>query len=523
MNREPRLTTNHFTILEQFIDGFDHIHGFMEKKYKTQLLQHTPMMFQKWCFAALAEGTILSPANIFEHLSNNKKDEITGYALEVNPQKRNENKFSFYTNTYSVTNHPLVTDLKQFISFCTPDIEVDEQGFLLSADAQALSKKLSIQDTFYVEYLTLLAWKTNLLKHLSAIHSKRIQPTETCKSFFAKSTKDILKELLSITYIIASEKFSETLEADLDFFPPSLFSSYLEDAKEIDDMFRDIFSFIEIDIEDFWKREPEQNISSEDSAIFSSFYIVGILLDQWILSPLSIFYRFIEPISFSVFSFLNVLNRMTTHLIMEHNPTTEIFAPPTDYYFTTLGRAIIDSPIPRENIHELPEKLKFIEIENAIDHSQSEEGILEEMVMDAMLNLPIYTFRTSFSTKKEFWKLIEVSGETPLNVFCNNLAMIMGFELEPNYVLTIPDENGFQIDYTATNSRKSFHKTEKITLQELNLTPTFTMKFQNGQNYTFNLNITFQKETKPVPYTLYPRLKRQSRAFSLEESNNYPL
>lgn len=525
MNREPQLTTNHFAILNKFSDGFEYIHSHMEKKYQTALLEHTPLLFQKWCFAALSEGTILSPANIFGYLAQKNgtaQQQVVGYALQTNPRKKGTEKFSFYCNVYSLSNHPLVSDLETLLHFCLPDVAVTQDGFLSPEDEKKLAKKLSLQDPFYVAYLTSLAWKNNLLKYLPAIHSKRVQPSKQSTSFLAQPTDVILKTLLSSTYEIASEKFCTTLEADPGFFPPSLFASYFEDGKEIDAIFKDIFSFIEIDIDDFLGKDPAESLSPQDSAIFSSFYIVGVLLDQWVLSPLAFFYRFIEPISFSSISFLNLLNRMTTHLVMGHDTAAEIFAPPADYYFTPLGSAIMKPLIPRENIHELPEKLNFADIETGITNSQTEAAILDEMVMDAFMNLPIYTFRVSFSQKKSLWKLVEINGETTLDVFCNTLATLMGFELEPNYVLTLLDKNGFPIHYTSKQTRKSFHKAENITLEELDLTPSFSMSLQNGQDPSDTLNIKFEGEGKPTPYTIYPRLKRQSAEFFIEE-NDYLL
>ena len=160
----------HAPLLGLFLNGYDHMRQKMDEPCRRPLLDIPPLAFSKWYYTALANETILSPANILGLDFPSDNENTTEYAYVMRTKAAEEqtdeefiSEYNFSLLGYSTEAHPIVEDLQTLISFCTPDRATDEHGLLLKEDTAEAMEHLSMNAEFYLEYLTRLAWLQGLL------------------------------------------------------------------------------------------------------------------------------------------------------------------------------------------------------------------------------------------------------------------------------------------------------------------------------------------------------------------------
>ena len=187
----------HASLLGLFLNGYEEMRQKMDEPCRRPLLDIAPLAFSKWYYTALAQETILSPANIlgldFHHLDADDKTEYA-YVMQTKPAEEQTDEefvseYSFSLLGYSTEEHPIIEDLQALIDYCTPDRATDAHGLLLKEDQKGILDKLSTNSEFYLEYLTRLAWLHGLLIPMPSIHTKRVRPAAECESFFLYTVK----------------------------------------------------------------------------------------------------------------------------------------------------------------------------------------------------------------------------------------------------------------------------------------------------------------------------------------------
>ena len=334
----------HAPLLSLFLNGYENMRQKMDAPCRRPLLEIAPLVFGKWYYAALAKETILSPANLFALDLQKDSDAKIEYAYIMNTKAAEEqsdleftSEYHFSLMTYSTQKHPLVADLQALIGYCTPDRATDENGMLLEEEKKEILAQLSLRAEFYLEYLTRLAWLHGLLVPMPSIHTRRVQPASECDAFFAQPTADILFQLGESACTLASERFIEAMDLEDGIAPPDFFYHLLESNQEVGRIFIDFYKRVDVDIEEIWRTPPEK-LNAEERSIVSSFLFMGIMLDKWFLTPMSVFFRFIRPIAFTPMQFYPLVNTLASLILMEHNVGAELFTPPTYYSLTALGK-----------------------------------------------------------------------------------------------------------------------------------------------------------------------------------------
>jgi hypothetical protein len=228
----------------------------MDEPCRRPLLDIAPLAFGKWYYTALANETILSPANIlsldFQYDADNKTE--YAYVMRTKPAEEQTDEefiseYNFTLHAYSTEEHPIAEDLQTLISYCTPDRATDEHGLLLAEDQPALLEQLSMNSDFYLEYLTRLAWLHGLLIPMPSIHTQRVRPAAECESFFAQPTADILFQLAETACMLTAERFIYTMELEEGIATADFFYTLLRDHQEVDKIFVDFYKRVDVDIE----------------------------------------------------------------------------------------------------------------------------------------------------------------------------------------------------------------------------------------------------------------------------------
>lgn len=512
MKQPTPIPPKHARLLGLFLNGYETMRQKMDEPCRQPLLEIAPLVFGKWCYAALAQETILSPANLLELDLKQEADDATEYAYVMRTKsteaETDVSAYSFALFRYTTEEHPLMDDLQVLIQYCTPDRAADEQGLLLEEDKEAILQQLTLKTDFYLEYLTRLAWTHGLLVPMPAIHTKRMRPAAECEHFFAQSTEEILFQLAESACMLAAERFSWSMDLEEGVATSDFFYLFLRNHTEVDKIFVDFYRRVDVNIEEIWKKSPE-TLDAEEHAIVSSFLFTGILLDKWFLTPMSVFFRFIRPIAYTPMQFYSLVNHLAALVLMEHNLGAELFTPPTYYSLTAIGQKLFADPehtgIDRQKMpRTVPYEHLLAAVEQEFDLRMQERMLLMEIVPDVL------SIKVSLVKDEALWKIIEVGQNMSVHTLCSDLCCAFSMEEMADYLLTVPDQNGFPLAYSARGSKRSINKTNTLNLQELPLEVGSQLMLYPNHNKSTTLSLEILEKGKGNPYMLYPRVICQS-------------
>ena len=501
----------HAPLLGLFLNGYENMRQKMDEPCRRPLLDIAPLAFGKWYYTALANETILSPANILDLDFHPDAEDKTEYAYVMHTTPAEEqsdeefiSEYNFSLLGYSTEAHPIVEDLQTLIDFCTPDRATDEHGLLLKEDQQEIMKQLSQGSEFYLEYLTRLAWLHGLLIPMPSIHTQRVRPAAECESFFSQPTADILFQLAETACALTAERFCYTMELEEGIATTDFFYLLLRNHQEIDKIFIDFYKRVDVDIEKIWQTAPDQ-LTAEEHSIVSSFLFTGIMLDKWFLTPMSVFFRFIRPIAFTPIRYYNLVNNLAALVLMKHNLGAELFTPPTYYSLTRIGKELF-SDLENEGIdrQKMPTTLPYEQLVAAVQ--QEDEYRMQERMFLMEIVPDVLSMKVSQMKDGELWKVLEVGQDMDINVLCKDLCAAFCMEERADYLLSVPDRNGFPMDYSSRGSKRSLNKANGVDLQDLPLQIGTKLQLFPTQVKNSGLILEIIDKGKGNPYIMYPRV-----------------
>lgn len=503
----------HEELLRLFTNEYEKYVSHMDESCRERLYGIAPMVFAKWYHTALAADTILSPINIISQDMGTENAE-TVYTLRILPQAPGEEKYSFRLLSYSLEEHPLLADLKLLLEECLPDQTVDENGFFLPQDKQRLLERLSFADRFYLDYLTQLCRQLRLLEPIPAIHVHKIRTSAQAEKFLGLPPLEQLELMKLEACYLAAGRFHYTMDLEADTIDSGFFLACLEHPQDIDQIFVDFYKRVDVDISDLWKTPPSQ-LTEEDHAVLSSLLFAGILLDKWFLTPMSVFFRLIRPISFTPYRFYQTVNHLAALFLMGHNISPELYLPPSYYSLTPLGKALAPKGAAKEDRQKMPKALTYEQILDAVA-SEWEMRVYEELLR-VEIAAELYVFRVSMEEDDGLWKDIEIETHSHLHEFCCELCAAFGMDAVRDYLLSVPDENGFPIEYAPMGSKSALNKTNRLTLEELPIRMDTAIRLIPEKNRKMALRILPLEKKQGSGYIQYPRVRAQSQKITRQE------
>lgn len=510
---QQNTSLRHDELLRLFTHEYEKYVSHMDEACREDLYHVAPMVFAKWYHTALAADTILSPANIISQDLGLSQGEAS-YILDVSPEKAGEEKYSFRLITYTIEDHPLLADLSILLEYCLPDCTVDENGFLMKEDRRVLLSRLSFDDEFYLDYLTQLCRQLRLLEPMAAIHVHKIRKSPSAEEFLSLPPFKQLELLKEEACYLAAGRFRYTMDLEADTIDSGFFLACLEQNQDIDQIFIDFYKRVDVDISDLWQTPPS-HLTEEDHAILSSLLFAGIMLDKWFLTPMNVFFRLLRPISFTPFRFYQTVNHLAALFLMHHNISPELFLPPTYYSLTSLGKAMAQEEKQTEDRQKMPKALNYDQILDAIS-SEWEMRIYEELLR-VEVAADLYVFRVSMAEDESLWKDIEIETHSHLHEFCCELCAAFGMDAVTDYLLSIPDQNGFPVEYAPMGSKSALNKTNRLTLEELPIQLDTSFRLIPEKNRKMTLHILPLEKKRGSGYIQYPRVRAQSQKITKQE------
>lgn len=401
---------NYKEIIQRYCFKADRTLSNLSAPSRRNLNEVMPVLFKKWYFASLMDNTIISPATL---LRSETKDLFSnGYFADCDLNIKN-NKFDISYVVVSAKNHPFLDDLKTFLGFCSPSIELDENGCVKQNVKKSISENLSFNDKYYIDYISNIALNLGLLEKIPSLFVSVYSVSPKCVDFFKKDSLEALKDILDATFDICTAKIVYDLLLPEKSFSAASFKSYFENATSVNDMIRDIYKSVDINIEDTLEKCTNNQIYSEDHELLSSVNYVGHLLDRHFITPLSIYLRLIRPLYPTTDDLTESLNFITDILAINGFAEAEIFSPPNLYTFTPLGEAFVGSVkgILNDNI---PQSISLKSIYDTLEKGFSAEKFNLDIDDFMSANKDIYTLKVSYKDEPQKWIDFEVEADMVL-------------------------------------------------------------------------------------------------------------
>ena len=502
---------NYIDLLNSYCYKCERTFRNLENSSQKELKEIIPILFKKWFFSSTMDNTIVSPANILSWESDewetNSSFADTDLCIVAN--KSGLNKYKLRHRIVSFDKHPLIEDIKAFLSFCSPVAELNEKGYLNDPQKDILRKKLNLTDRFYIDYITVLCIDLKLLVKMPSLFAAVYCPADDCDNFFARDGKDILEDLLYASMEICSGKIANDLVLPSSSFSSVILYGYFKKCVPVNEIIKNVYSTMGFDIEKLLEKCDDSNLSFEDQSLLASINYVGHLIDKWYITPLSAYLRLIRPLYPMTNDLTEKLNLIADIYSINGYADTEVFYPPNLYSLTQLGKAFSDTEryefdqtipkdIPKESIYDvianafMTDKFHF-ELEDFIACSKT------------ILSLKIKDIKNPLK-----WIVFEADSNMTLSSL--SFEIMDAFELGEGHDYTFIKKTGANVEhrYSFNNKKGGFNEPECISLNAV-LSEKNDKLYLDIPKISEQYVISLLKTDTGKGGILYPRPVRQSK------------
>ncbi|MDR2649473.1 MAG: hypothetical protein LBB94_07125 [Clostridiales bacterium] len=525
-------------INQMFEDKFLNSYRDLRKRRKSRVLTYISSIYRRWYYSALVEDTYLSPANLFAFLGGNQernhKNAIMSPVTRL--AKSGKNRIEFKMLEYSVYNHPVISDLKIFIESCTPDVELGVNDMLMDGHVEDLMGKLSMWDSFYVEYLLNISIVMGIIKKSPSIYSNRAQVTSEYQRIFGLSNDEIFGAIVKATVNSASSFINEMIPLPETYFTRETIYELLKHPMTVDEIFQHVYNILGIKIQDIYSYENDSDPFFDDlnNAIISSTFLLGLLLDKCFLTPFGYYLQLIRPLYTLPYEFFNELSYLADSFEEEEGLVTALYAPSTFYQLTPLGLGFFgiennDLFIPADEIpyNDLPEI-----VSGNTEFAREQRAMLKwNFSIAEESSMVIYSIKVKLADKKTLWKNIDVPGNIMLfhlfSEICYQFSLDPGSEYSFFKDMT---ESPFT-EYTSIKRPRRSKSAADTALIELDLPEKHHFMLVIYNSFNPYIDFDMDKVSKKIKLELevikiknrdetqsYPRVSRISSGFKdLEE------
>lgn len=525
-----------------FNTGFIDAYKSANPRRRKRVLPYLHAIHRRWYHATLIENTPFSPANLMEALCRHFQIEPDSYIV---PQLRTPSKVTgvdLVVLPYTIANHPVITDMKKLVDYCSPHIDLCEEGGFSDRQSLELAKSLSLNDPHYASFLLEVAMLMKLLTKMPSLYVNRMQISKTNKVMELKN-HEILNKIIDASISLAAHGLKISIPMPEHIFTESFIKGLLTKPMETDDIFARVFETMGYDLDELldiasMPMADDMELDLEDLGIdmeiLSGTFVMGILLDRFFFTPFGHFLRLIRPMYALPFDFDGEISDYAKVCEDPEEAFVAFFAPCSSYTLTDLGLEVLEVKPNAENYFNVTDNVPF---ESMMDTVFADEETISVFVDMARHLSPlvlqggtvgnIYTFRVRLVEDQSSWIHLQIPETSTLHQLYEEIAHL--FELHPNNDYSFfhdKQENRFA-EYTTSkkmnvkkpqNSRKSPKKTADTPLTELDFDH---MKFMiltafnqaapfSKTSPIIRLDLERLNEKDPEHGLMYPRVSRVS-------------
>jgi hypothetical protein len=430
---------NHLTGIEEILDifknNFTTAYRGLPHRNKSRLLPYLTCFYRRWLYSALIENTILTPSNLMLLLSG--EDAVFSVVAPELTRKNDIRTLRFVSCEYTLDKHPVTKDLEQLISFCSPDAELDDDDNVAGEISEWMRSTCFINDSFYIEYLSLLAFKLGLLRKIPSIHSNRAQPTDETAAFFAAPRREIFDQIVDASMSIAMYYIVDALPMGHKRPGDDYMLTLLREPRTTDEIFDDLYRRMGVNINEFLDVEDESDgLDDIYNAMMSGTFYLGVILDKYFFTVFGYYLKLINPGYILPSDFCGELDYAMDTMKYAEDISLGMFAPCSHYTHTPLGSEFFG--IARDD--DIMGRLRHIP-PGALDEmiAGSDKSQAERIAKHLLASLTdtsdkrIYELKVKAVSNKSYWKNIEFPHTMNLHEVYLFLAFEFGCESNLNY------------------------------------------------------------------------------------------
>ena len=521
-------TINYFMELFDrcFYDSFSKLKKGQQSKVSNYLLS----FFRRWYYSALIDDTLLSPANFVSELSRVHGKHVFSQPIISGEGEGGEAPRMLQ---YSTECHPVVDDLKVFVDYCMPDIEVNEDLLVSEKDMFLIAERVSIRDPFYVEYLNLLAIYFDILRDAPSIHSRHARVSENYDKLYSKSQKEIFFEIYEMTAKISASQINHVLPLNKGIINTAYIFELLKNPVTTDSLFEKIYSSLGIDIAAFLEHDEMDDIDLDEEGldefyhmVMSSTFFLGITFDKYFHTLFGFYLKIITPEFLIPYDFDADFKFFIDVIKESGDLETALFSPCTYFHLTEFGKVVTGSngenprgenvPGPFDDKLSIERAVKMIKIMYGDEEADADE--VRSIVSD-IFGLPeitdIYEIKVSYMSDKKFWMALEIVPVNPLSILFLEICAAFGLrDAAPlDYCFYMSGQEDVFSRYAPYDPKKSSKKTTDESLADFNLPVghKFLLVIQGKEPLKFEIEIKAIKKYNHK--RAYPNILRVGQAF----------
>ena len=522
-------------INQMFEEKFLNSYRDLKRKRKTRILTYISSIYRRWYYSALIKDTYLSPANLLAF--SPREQGASGKNAVISPVVRlavnGKNRIEFKSMEYSIHKHPVIDDLKIFAESCMPDLELGANDMLTDAHVEELMGKLSMWDSFYVEYLLSVSIYMGIIKKIPSIYSNRAQVTPEYKKLFNLPENELFAQVVKATVTSAVSFINEMIPLPEAYFTAGTIYDLLKHPIVVDDIFQHVYNILGIKISDIYSYETDLGddpfFDDLNNAIISSTFLLGLLLDKCFLTPFGYYLQLIRPLYTLPYEFFNELSYLADSLEEDEKLVMALYASSTFYQLTPLGMEFFgvedagsftaSADIPYERLPEI--------LDSDTEYAREQRETLKaDFSVAEESSLLVYSIKVRLADDRSLWKNIEVPGNITLFHLFSEICYQFSLDPDAEYSFFKDATESPFTEYASVKRTKRSKSNSDITLDELEMPERhrFILVIYN----CFNPYIDFETETisKRIKLELdiikvksreegqmYPRVSRVSSGF----------
>lgn len=328
---------------------------FLKSDFETsdEVYKNFSSFYRKWLYSSKLEYTSLTPFNLietFQFIREKNFNLICPMPQNINLENRT---IKFKNLNYSINNHPVVDDIQIFVNSLPYVFDFNEDYTLKNLTISGLS----IDDTFYRQYLLLLALEINLIKQELSIYTKKGTVNKNNHLFFKKNNKEKLNLIVKKSSNISSKMLNKYILENKNCITSGYILNILENPCLPKDILDKILNYsgLSLDILKLIDNvDFKIHLNNEKSLLNFKTYVYNIYLnlDRYFFTIFGYYLKIMNYTSFMPETLEKDINMALKTIMQGYNIENLCFYPVSGYCLTTLGDELF-------NCNKFEPKLNF--------------------------------------------------------------------------------------------------------------------------------------------------------------------
>ncbi|MCL2049081.1 MAG: hypothetical protein FWG87_10175 [Defluviitaleaceae bacterium] len=478
------------TLNELFEAEFVEMYSEADKKKRKSSLPYLHTIYKRWYYASIVEGMPFSPANIMASMGayyNEKPDQYPIVALR-NPAKVKGVDIKFVS--YSEEAHPIVDDLRKFIEYCVPYIDVLEDDELSSKQSEEIARLMHISDPHYPWYLLQLAIRLELLKRVPSLHVERLAPSKSCEKSLSRPNEEILHDIVEAAIRIAEWGLNKDFPFPEPLFPADFIRAMLAKPMEAEELFSVFYAELGFDMEEAFNISEKldsqmEGLTSEeaqealgeysvDMMIVSGTFMLGVFLDRFFFTPFGYYLRLIRPMYAMPYDLDSEVGTFIEDADDMGEAAFYFFSPCERYTLTDLGLRVFNIEPNPDNYFDT-ELLAFEQMKDSLLRDGETlrafteiSKMLAPLMERASSIAEVYAFRVRVENDKASWIHVHITGNSTLGELCEYICEQFDLDNKSDYSFYHDKKENLFKEYPSI-ARAAKTKSSKTTAEKCRL------------------------------------------------------